>query len=230
MKETLEVLKEFLNDFIGHVVPGAVLLVSLFVLFNWPITLSKEVISSGAFTLIAVAIFYGAGHAMSALHGLLLPILKKLQLAADEDASLSELESSGKAEEARAAVGAAATAKGRELRNYLMTRSPQAKYLAVRFQHLALLYAGVALALWSAGAARIYAKVCSPDLLRTQPTTIDWIVQSCVVLVIGIGALRKGREFHLRSLRVPFSAGVAEITAIGNVNEKVSTQPGSGTT
>lgn len=220
MKESAAALKEFLNDFIGHVAPGSVLLGSLFILFEWPFEVAAEFASSVTFLVLAIAACFAAGHAMSALHAAFLPILKRVWLAVDEAEWERNLESSGQAQRARAALEAPNSLKGRSLRSELMTLSPQAKDLAVRFQHVSLLYTGVAMSLWSAGACRVYAYLFSPKLLRVAPTALDLAVQSAVVLLIGAAALWKAKEFHARSLRVPFTAGVAEINDRNRLSTK----------
>jgi hypothetical protein len=211
MKETADTLKEFLNDFIGHVVPGAVVLGALFAIFEWPFDVASDFASSLTFLVLTIAVCYGSGHVMSALHGALLPALERVGLAVDEAAWETSLETNGQADRARQAIGSPSSSKGRALRSELMTLSPQARELAVRFQHLALLYTGIAMALWIAVCCRLYAFFFSPELLRIVSSNLNLTVQSAAVLFVGGAALWKAKEFHARSLRVPFSAGTAEI-------------------
>jgi hypothetical protein len=215
MNDAAKALAEFLNDFIAHVVPGSALVGLFILLFEWPVGIHKDVLSSLSLLFAYVAISYGAGQLLSALHTVSFPFLLMLRLAVDEAKWADKLEASGAANKARLVIpGSDVSLRGRDLRNALMTLSPQSQKLAVRFQHISLMHGSLAFALLIGVFARLYAHAFASTTLRIHASTAALVVQSAVMFLVGVAALQKGMEFHYRSLRAPFSTGVAEIQAL----------------
>jgi hypothetical protein len=206
--ELIKSLREYFNDFVGAIVPGAVLAAGL--TLQWGRLLPTDALARywGEWSwLPALAILFASGHTLLALHSFAIEIV-------DSNRALDEAKK-GEAfhryepffQQTLPPVGSPQSAGLHALRNYAMTISPTAAEIGRRFMFLALFCYGTA----TASAVLCISVLAAPFL--GQGTCGAMRIAVALALLATVYLLdKRGLTFEVRALRTPFAIACAELS------------------
>jgi len=219
--DAVETVTRFFNDLIGSLVPGAVLAVGLSVIHLGPgkIVEASKSLESAALALTVVGLMFAAGHLLMAVfeHALqpgltFFRIIKKF----DEEEAKKRQSYRLFAEVIRKLPGNDSGVSSSEwgykdLRSVALSVTAEGASLGRRFMFISLLCNGVGTALLIMLLDFWGCLAFNHELLFPHATTVNWIVQSALMLCASAALFKRGEVFYGRAMTTPFSIAIAEL-------------------
>lgn len=231
--DAVETAALFFNDLIGTLIPGIVLGVGLLVMHVGLTDALKDTLDNlnGFLVFIVLALFFATGHAVLALHALLVnPLLQKMGLLEKVPSDNQKQKQSYRlfhemmVERIRKALPNRTNDSNEidwsyhDLRSVALSLSNEGSSLGRRFMFISLLCNGVATALLALLVDFFICTLIAPNSLVLYDVAWPASLQGLLLILLAIMLFKRGGEFYIRAMSTPFAVALAELINDRHIN------------